>query len=125
MCNFVPQPIFTMKYIFTSALLATTAFGTVVPRAGQKVDYNGFKALRVTIPNGSERVKAQLEDLVAQVLNPGKTELDVVVAPKDFDAVKALVPDSKIITEDVGAALKEEGEMSAYAGEWTKENGTP
>jgi hypothetical protein len=95
-----------MKFILTSALLASTAFGSVVPRAGQKVDYNGFKALRVTLPEGSESVKAQIENLVAHVLNPGKKELDVVVAPKDIAA----------LNEDVGAALAEEGEMQAYAG---------
>lgn len=108
-----------MKFILTSALLASTTLGSVVPRAGQKVDYNGFKALRVTLPEGSESVKAQLEDLVAHVLNPGRSELDVVVAPQNVEALNALVAESKVITEDVGAALAEEGEMSAYAGEWT------
>ena len=105
-----------MKFILTSALLASATFASVVPRAGQKVDYNGFKALRVTLPEGSESVKAQIEDLVAHVLNPGKKELDVVVAPQDLAALKALVAESKVINEDVGAALKEEGEMKAYAG---------
>jgi hypothetical protein len=105
-----------MKFIITSALLASTAIGSVVPRASQKVDYSGFKALRVTLPEGSESVKAQIENLVAHVLNPGKKELDVVVAPKDIAALNALVAESKVINEDVGAALAEEGEMKAYAG---------
>jgi hypothetical protein len=105
-----------MKYILTSALLASATLASVVPRAGQKVDYNGFKALRITLPEDSESLKAQVEDLVAHVLNPGKPELDVVVAPQDIEALNALVSDSKVITEDVGAALAEEGEMSAYAG---------
>jgi hypothetical protein len=105
-----------MKFILTSALLASTAFGSAVPRADKKVDYSGFKALRVTLPEGSENVKAQLESLVAHVLNPGKKELDVVVAPKDIAALNALVGESKVITEDVGAALAEEEHMSAYAG---------
>jgi hypothetical protein len=105
-----------MKFILVSTLLASTTLGSVVPRAGQKVDYNGFKALRITLPKGSESVKAQVEDLVAHVLNPGKSELDVVVAPQDVAALNALVPGSKVINEDVGAALAEEGEMQAYAG---------
>jgi len=105
-----------MKFILTSALLASVTLASVVPRAGQKVDYDGFKALRVTIPEGSESVKSQLEDLVAHVLNPGKKELDVVVAPKDIAALTALVGESKVINENVGAALKEEGGFSAYAG---------
>jgi hypothetical protein len=105
-----------MRFILTSALLASAAVCSVVPRAGQKIDYNGFKAVRVTLPEGSESVKAQIEGLVAHVLNPGKKEFDVVVAPQDVAALKALVVDSKVINEDVGAALKEEGEVTAYAG---------
>ncbi|KAF2036347.1 hypothetical protein EK21DRAFT_96277 [Setomelanomma holmii] len=104
-----------MKLILTSALLASTTFGSVAPRAGQRVDYNGFKALRVTLPEGSESVKAQLENFVAHVLTPGKVELDVVVAPQDVEAVNALVAYSKVINEDVGAALAEEGELQALA----------
>jgi hypothetical protein len=106
-----------MKFLLTSALLASTTLGSVVPRAGQKVDYNGFKALRITLPEGSESVKAQVEDLVAHVLNPGKSaELDVVVAPQDVEALNALVGESKVIAEDVGAVLADEGEVSTYAG---------
>jgi hypothetical protein len=105
-----------MKCILTSALFASATLGSVVPRTGQKVDYNGFKALRITLPEGSESVKAQIEDLVAHVLNPGRSELDVVIAPQDVDALNALVSESKVINEDVGAALAEEGEMQAYAG---------
>lgn len=108
-----------MKSILISALLASATFGTVVPRAGQKVDYNGFKALRVILPEGSANIKAQVESLVAHVLNPGRKELDVVVAPQDVAALKALVGESKVLNEDVGAALKGEGEMTAYAGELT------
>jgi hypothetical protein len=100
--------------ILASALLFSTAFGTVVPRAGQKVDYSGFKVLRVT---STEDVKDQIENLAAHVLNPGKSaSLDVVVSPENVDALTALVSESQIINEDVGAALAEEGEMKAYAG---------
>lgn len=111
-----------MKYILTSALLASATFASAVPRAEQKVDYNGFKALRVTLPEGSADVKSQIEDLVAHVLNPGQilnpaqTELDVVVAPQDVEALSALVSETKVIHEDVGEALAAEGEMGVYAG---------
>jgi len=101
--------------ILTSALLlSSTALGTVVPRVGKKVDYNGFKVLRVA---STDDVKAQIEDLAAHVLNPGQSaEMDVVVAPENVDALTALVAESKVLNEDVGAALEEEGEMSVYAG---------
>jgi carboxypeptidase A2 len=103
--------------ILTSALLlSSTALGTVVPRAGKKVDYNGFKVLRVA---STDAVKAEIESLAAHILNPGTSaELDVVVSPENVDALTALVAESKVLNEDVGAALAEEGEMSVYAGWW-------
>lgn len=101
--------------IFTSALLlGSTALGSAVPTAGKKVDYNGFKVLRVS---STDAVKSQIENLAAHILNPGKSaEMDVVVAPENVAALTALVSESKVINEDVGAALKEEGEMGIYAG---------
>ncbi|EFQ96343.1 hypothetical protein CFE70_003566 [Pyrenophora teres f. teres 0-1] len=101
--------------ILTSALLlSSTALGTVVPRAGKKVDYNGYKVLRVTSTGDK---LAQIESLAAHVLNPGKSaEMDVVVAPENVDALNALVGESKMLNEDVGAALAQEGEMGIYAG---------
>lgn len=102
--------------ILTTALFLSTALGTVVPRAGKKIDYNGFKLVRLALPEASANVQSQIEELAAHVLNPGKLEqLDVVVSPDNVDAINALVADSKVISEDVGAALQEEGEMSAYA----------
>ena len=100
---------------FTSALLlSSSALGTAVPRAGKKINYDGFKVLRVS---GADDVKAQIEDLAAHVLNPGKSaEMDVVVAPENLKALTALVSESKVLNEDVGAALKEEGQMGTYAG---------
>jgi carboxypeptidase A2 len=100
--------------IFTSTLLLSTALGTVVPRAPKKVDYSGFKVIRVA---STEDVKAQIESLAAHVLNPGKSaELDIVVSPQNVDALTALVAGSTVLNEDVGATLAEEGQMSAYAG---------
>lgn len=100
--------------LLTSALLASTAFATVVPRAGKKVDYSGFKVLRVA---STDDVKAQIEDLAAHVLNPGKSaEIDVVVSPDNVEAITTLATSSEVLNEDVGAALKEEGQMGVYAG---------
>jgi hypothetical protein len=100
--------------ILASALFLTTALGSVVPKAPKKVDYSGFKVLRVA---STDDVKAQIESLAAHVLNPGKSaELDVVVSPENVDALTALVAESTVLNEDVGAALVKEGQMSAYAG---------
>lgn len=101
-------------FLTSALLLSSSALGTAVPRAGKKINYDGFKVLRVS---GTDDVKAKIEDLAAHVLNPGKSaEMDVVVAPENLDALTALVAESKVINEDVGAALKEEGEMGTYAG---------
>lgn len=105
-----------MKTIFTSALLLSTTLASVVPRAGQKVNYDGFKILRVA---PTEENKSQVEDLAAHILNPGHSdEIDVVVAPENLDALTALVADSQVLSEDVGADLKKEGEMGVYAGRY-------
>jgi hypothetical protein len=102
--------------ILTSALLFSSALASVVPKAPKKVDYSGFKVLRVA---STDDVKAQIESLAAHVLNPGKSaELDVVVSPENIAALTALVAVSEVLNEDVGAALAEEGQMSAYAGSW-------
>ncbi|ORY13616.1 hypothetical protein BCR34DRAFT_663135 [Clohesyomyces aquaticus] len=44
--------------------------------------------------------------------------LDVVVAPDNVDSVAAVAVKCTIITEDVGAAFKEEGNVVAYAGDF-------
>ena len=102
-----------MKFILTSVLLASSAFASVVPRDNKKVDYSGFKLVRL---ENAEGLKAKIEDLAAHVLNPGKSaQLDVVVSPDNVDAISSLA-ESKVISDDVGAILAEEGEMGVYAG---------
>lgn len=104
-----------MKSIFTSALFLATAFGTVVPTAEKKIDYNGFKLLRVTLPEGASDVRFKIENLAAHILNPGKSNnFDVVISPDKIDALNALVKDSIVINQDVGAALAQEGELRPH-----------
>ena len=108
-----PSP--KMKFILTSALLASSAFASVVPRDNKKVDYSGFKLLRL---ENTEGLEAKIEELSAHVLNPGKSaQLDVVVSPDNVDAIRSLA-ESKVINDDVGAILAEEGEMGVYAGKF-------
>ncbi|KAF2273322.1 uncharacterized protein EI97DRAFT_383976 [Westerdykella ornata] len=104
-----------MKSALVSSLLFALALAGAVPK---KVDYNGFKVLRVNLNEKLDKLEA-LEKLATHVLNPGKASfVDVVVAPENVDAVNALSA-ATVITEDVGAALKEEGGFSAYAGSET------
>lgn len=118
--SIVPAPTLVpssnMKFILTSALLASSVFASVVPRDNKKVDYSGFKLLRL---ENSKGLEAKIEELSAHVLNPGKSaQLDVVVSPDNVDAISSLT-ESKVINDDVGAILAEEGEMGVYAGEFS------
>jgi hypothetical protein len=106
-----------MKAFLATTLLALSASAAVLPRADEKVDYTGFKVLRLGLPEGSDEVEAKIEEIAAHVLNPGEAPLDVVVSPDDVDAITALVSESTIINEDVGAALEEEGPLVPLRGE--------
>jgi hypothetical protein len=103
-----------MRFIVTSALLVSAVIGSAVPTANKKVDYSGYKLIRLS---SSEDLESKLEEIAAHVLNPGKSnQLDVVVSPDKVAEVTSLVTDSKVISEDVGAIIAEEGEMGSYAG---------
>ncbi|KAL5403496.1 hypothetical protein PMIN06_009155 [Paraphaeosphaeria minitans] len=98
-------------FLSGSLLLATTVLGTAVPRAEKKVDYTGFKVLRLSLHKASNNIEEQIEKIAAHILNPGKSTLDVVVSPGSVAAMKALVPESVVINENLGASLAEEGEL--------------
>ncbi|PVH94062.1 Zn-dependent exopeptidase, partial [Periconia macrospinosa] len=92
--------------------IASLVSAVSVPRTTEKIDYTGFKALRVTLPEASSDLESQLEELAAHILNPGtKEHLDVVVSPEKIDAINNLVPETTVLVEDVGAAIAEEGEL--------------
>ena len=100
-----------MKFLLPGSLLLATVLGTAVPRASQKIDYTGFKVLRLSLQKADHSIEAQIEKVAAHILNPGKSTLDVVVSPGSVAALKALVPESVVINEDLGASLAEEGEL--------------
>ncbi|KAF2470812.1 uncharacterized protein BDR25DRAFT_355303 [Lindgomyces ingoldianus] len=81
-----------MKSMLVSLLLFPLALALVVSRT-QKVGYNGYKVLRLSLAKNIENVEAQIEELAAHVLNAGKAEhLDVVVTPNKAEAVAMLAP---------------------------------
>ncbi|RKL50668.1 Metallocarboxypeptidase A [Fusarium proliferatum] len=101
----------------SSLLLALLplAVATAVP-SSKKVDYNGFKSLRVTLSKGAKNAVAEINKLSATILNPGaKEELDIVVSPDNIDAVTKIASDTTVLVEDVGAALAEEETSEIYA----------
>jgi hypothetical protein len=107
-----------MKCLILVSVLLTFALAGVVPQVETKIDYSGFKVLRLTFANKNAKVVAKIDELTAHVLNPGKAEfLDVVVAPANVNAVEALAVKSVVINENVGLALEEEeDQVSISAG---------
>ncbi|POS74929.1 carboxypeptidase A4 [Diaporthe helianthi] len=101
-----------MKSLLISSLLLPLATAVALPERDAKVDYTGYKALRVDV-GSDETVAAQVSQLAAHVLNPGNTgAVDVVVAPDTVSALEALGVSSTVLDEDVGASLASEGELS-------------
>ena len=96
--------------------LVPLALASAVP-SSKKVDYNGFKSLRVTLPKGSDEDLAAINKLAATILNPGAgEELDIVVSPENVDKVTKIASDATVLVEDVGAVLAEEETSTVYAG---------
>jgi hypothetical protein len=108
-----------MRSLLLSAILLPLTLAAAAPKTEKKVDYHGFKVLRLSVSKATAELETQIEELAAHVLNPGKaSHVDVVVSPENIKAITALPVDSTVINEDVGAALEEEGEFSAYAGSY-------
>lgn len=80
-----------------------------------KVDYTGFRGLRVTLDEHTQEVEDKLSELVAHILNPGARVLDVVVDPAKVDAVTDFAASADVIIEDVGALLAEEEHAAPLA----------
>ena len=110
-------------FLLSSILSLVSAVS--VPRVAEdKVDYTGFKAIRVPLPQTSNDLEAKLEELAIHVLNPGKTDhLDVVVSPDNVDAVNALAAETTVLVEDVGAAIASEGELASSDDEMSVQAG--
>jgi hypothetical protein len=106
-----------MKTVILSIVsLLPLAFGTVLP-APAKVDYTGFKGIRVTLPDDAPGVRDQISKLAKTVLNPGSQgNLDVVVAPENVRAVTELAANATVLVEDMAVALAEEDVSTVYAG---------
>jgi hypothetical protein len=104
--------------VISSLLLLPLATAAVLPERDAKVDYTGYKVLRVDV-GADDAVAAEVSELAAHVLNPGTAgPIDVVVAPDSVSALNGLGVSSIVLDEDVGASIAAEGELSqALAGE--------
>ncbi|KAM0323846.1 hypothetical protein ACHAQA_008424 [Verticillium albo-atrum] len=105
-----------MKATVLSALaLLPLALTSAVPKS-KKIDYSGFKGIRITLPEDVEDARHQINKLAASVLNPGAQDnLDIVVSPENLDAITELAANTTILVEDIGAAFAEEDVATLYA----------
>lgn len=106
-----------MKSMLISSLLLPLATAAALPERDAKVDYTGYKVLRVDVGSDAA-ITAEVSEVAAHVLNPGTTgAVDIVVAPDSVAAIESLGVSSTVLDEDVGASIAAEGELSqALAG---------
>ncbi|KLU82227.1 hypothetical protein MAPG_01302 [Magnaporthiopsis poae ATCC 64411] len=106
-----------MRTSVASALLLALGLAdaaAIEPRPA-KVDYTGFRGLRVTLNEHTQEVEDKLTELVAHILNPGAKVLDVVVDPAKVDAVTEFAATADVVVEDVGALLAQEEHAAPLA----------
>ncbi|KAM5348961.1 hypothetical protein ACJ41O_008784 [Fusarium nematophilum] len=103
-----------MKASLLSITLLPLALAAAVPRS-KKIDYTGFKSLRVTLPDTKDAA-SEINKLAVTVLNHGDAEeLDIIVSPENVDAVTEIAADTTVLVEDVGAVFAEEDVSTVYA----------
>ncbi len=119
----MPDPGIMKTFAILSIVLLPLALGIAAPRA-ERVDYAGYKNLRITLAEDASDILGQIEENAAHILNPGQQKyIDVVVAADKVNAIGSLGLDVEVLAEDVGAALAQEGNLvSTYAGEAARDS---
>lgn len=102
--------------LFSGAALISLALGGALPNL-TKVDYSGFKALRLTLPEGAANLTDQINELAVAILNSDSGDtLDIVSSPENVDAISQLAANTTILMEDMGASFAEEYFSTDYTG---------
>ncbi|KAJ0159417.1 Metallocarboxypeptidase A-like protein [Colletotrichum tanaceti] len=101
--------------LLSGAALVTFALGGSLPNV-TKVDYSGFKALRLSLPEGAADLTDQINELATAILNSdaGGSTLDVVSSPENVDAISRLAANTTILVEDMSASFAEEHVSTDY-----------
>lgn len=104
--------------LLLSSLIFTVVSSLIVPR---KVNYDGYKVVRLSTGSSLPKVKSLIKDLSLSTWNGGpkaNAEVDIVV-PSDkvaeFDASTADLAKT-VMHENLGAAIAEESDGSDYRG---------
>lgn len=105
-----------MKSFLISSLLLPLVAAVALPERAAKVDYTGYKILRVNL--ASEAIAKKVEQLASHILTPGnKQVVDVVVPPESVPVLEDLGVTSTVLDDDLGASIAAEGEtVETFAG---------
>ena len=103
----------SMKILLFSNLFLSLVSAVAVPGATGKVNYDGYKVVRL---QSSAQVKSMIQGLSLKTWNGAAKddgEVDVVIPPgvKAFDGM-----DMQVMHEDLGASIAQEAKYDAYAG---------
>ncbi|KAI0128689.1 zinc carboxypeptidase [Xylariales sp. AK1849] len=106
-----------MKLLHLILPAASLAFAAVVPEASSKVNYDGYTLFHVEATEGTFALQGQIAPLADSIALQGCTHddhLDVAVPEHEVEAFQALNLNAKVIHEDLGAAIAEEGDLVPY-----------
>ncbi|OLN97556.1 Metallocarboxypeptidase A [Colletotrichum chlorophyti] len=102
--------------------LLTAAFLPVVSVAAAlltaKMNYNGFKSLRIALSENAEGVVERINQLATTVLGPeSQNGIDIIVSPENIDAIHQLDVNTTVLIEDIGKAItRQHNPASIYRG---------
>lgn len=99
---------------FRALLLAAPLAGALRLDRRGKVSYDGYKIFRVA-SEFADAVEAELEGLEALHLMRTAQHFDVAVPPESIDSFNALNVVAEVVSEDIGADIALEGELTPYS----------
>lgn len=99
---------------FRALLLAAPLAGALRLDRRGKVSYDGYKIFRVA-SEFADAVEAELEGLDALHLMRTAQHFDVAVPPESIDSFHALNVVAEVVSEDIGADIALEGELTPYS----------
>ncbi|KAK3989033.1 putative carboxypeptidase precursor [Cladorrhinum sp. PSN332] len=103
-----------MKLTLATLLLLPLAMASAVPRE-RKNTYTGYKAYSIATHHNPAAVKSKIAKFAAIPFNLDNDEhLDVAIPPEEIAAFEALGFETRILHEDLGADIAEEGKFATY-----------
>jgi hypothetical protein len=81
-----------------------------------RVDYTGYRVLRVSTPSDVVAFEEQFEELSAVSIHHHGDHYDIAVPQESIEAFEALDFQFEVLSEDLGADIAAEGELAEYPG---------